>query len=264
MKAIKQLFINCKQSGGMSKISLMTINISCYVAILWYTGHGEKDTGNWCFKDGIISFNDIFELYVNHFKGKSLSIVSDCSYSGNWINECGKKLDEINVPSCGHHTREQGLLFQIYTSCQPNKEATALCYINEAIEYSEADKAVILWFGKTLTSGQKTIFTDFRTIRCSKPANESCEADTDCTWNDCLNNKYHLIYVVRGEDEGYATWHYVLVDEEKLIDFKTQVATGSIDLSKYGKILKSGLGEDPPKDINQKMNLRFGKLLRPI
>uniref|UniRef100_A0A1X7VFE7 Uncharacterized protein n=1 Tax=Amphimedon queenslandica TaxID=400682 RepID=A0A1X7VFE7_AMPQE len=74
MEAIKRLFINCKQDG----------------VTLRYTGHGEKDTGNWCFKDGVISFNDIFELYINHFKGKPLSITSDCSYSGNWINECGK------------------------------------------------------------------------------------------------------------------------------------------------------------------------------
>ncbi|XP_019849060.1 PREDICTED: uncharacterized protein LOC109580415 [Amphimedon queenslandica] len=248
MKTIKQLFINYKQPG----------------AILYYTGHGEKDTGNWCFKDGVISFNDIFELYVNHFKGKPLTIVSDCSYSGNWINECGKRLDELNVLSCGHHTREQGLLFKIYASCRPNQEATALCYINEAVEYSEADVDVILWINKTLTSGQKTMSIDFRTIHCGKPANEPCEADTDCTWNDYLSNKYHLIYLVRGKEKGYAAWHYVLVDEEKLVDFKTQVATKSIELSKYGKILESGFGKDPPKGIDRKLELRFGKLLEPL
>ena len=264
IEAIKKFFINCTQPGGQYKQDSLYLIMCCYIANLDYTGHGEKDTGNWCFKDGVISFNDIFELYLNFFKGKPLSIVSDCSYSGNWINECGKRLDEMNVSSCGHHTREQGLLFSIHTSCQPNEEATALCYINEANEFSEADKAVLVWPSKTLTSGQKTMCTDFRTIRCSKPANESCETDTDCTWNDCLSNKYHLVYVVRGKDEGYAAWHYVLVDEEKLIDFKAQIATGSIDLTKYGKILKSGWGKDPPEDIDQKMNLQFGKLLQPI
>ena len=202
----------------------------------------------------MISFNDIFELYVNHFKGKPLTIVSDCSYSGNWINECGKRLDEMNVPSCGHHTREQGLLFLINTSCQPNEEATALCYV-DTVEYGEVDKAVIFWNSKTLTSGQKTMFTDFKRIRCSKPANESCEADADCTWNDYLGDKSHLIHLV---------WNYVLVDEEKLVDFKAKVATEAIDLSKYGKILKSGWGKDPPKDIDRKMDLRFGKLLHQI
>ena len=227
------------------------------IATLYYTGHGEKDTGNWCFKDGAISFNDIFELYINHFKGKPLSIVSDCSYSGNWINECSKRLDEMNVPSCGHHTREQGLLFTIFTSCQPNEEATALCYVNEAIEYSEADKAIVHFCanGKTLTSGQKTMHTDFKYIYCSKPANESCEADADCTWNNHL--KSHLIRIVRGTDRGQAAWHYVLLDEEKVAEFNAKLG-GSMDVAHYGRILKSGWGKDPPKDIEQKIKFRFG------
>ena len=224
------------------------------IAILYYTGHGEKDTGNWCFKDGVISFNDIFELYINHFKGKSLTITSDCSYSGNWINECSKKLDEMNVPSCGHHTREQGLLFLIFTSCQPNEEATALCYI-DTVEYSEADKSVIFWTSKTLTSGQKTMHTDFRYIHCSKPVNESCEADADCTWNNHL--KRHLLQIVRGKNRGWAAWHYVLLDEEKVADFNAKLG-GSMDVGDYGRILESGWGKDPPKDIKQKMELQFG------
>ena len=192
---------------------------------------------------------------MNHFKGKPLTIISDCSYSGNWINDCAKRLDEMNVPSCGHHTREHGLLLQIYTSCQPNEEATALCYINEAVEYSEADKAVLFWTSKTLTSGQKTMRTDFRTIRCSKPADESCEADSDCTWNDHVNIKYHLVYLVRGEDRGRPAWYYVVLDEEKLDDFKAKVVTGTINVANYGRVLKSGWGKDPPEDIVRKINL---------
>ena len=201
---------------------------------------------------------------MTHFKGKPLSITSDCSYSGNWINDCAKRLDEMNIPSCGHHTREHGLLFNILTSCQPNEEATALCYINEAVEYSEADNALILFIKKTLTSGQNTMQTDFKLIRCGKPANESCEADSDCTWNDHLNIKYHLVYIAHSKDRRHPVWHYVFVDEEKLDDFKAKVATGTINLTDYGRILKSGWGKDSPKDIDRKMDLRCGKLLDPI
>ena len=170
----------------------------------------------------------------------------------------------MNVPSCGHHTREQGLLFKIFTSCQPNEEATALCYINEAVEYSEADKAVIFWNSRTLMSGQKTMHTDFKDIRCGKPADESCEADSDCTWNDHLNTKSCLVYTVRGKDKGRPAWHYVVVDEEKLDDFKAKIASGTIDVADYGRVLKSGWGKDPPEDIDRKMNLRCGRLLDPI
>ncbi|XP_019859154.1 PREDICTED: uncharacterized protein LOC109587358 [Amphimedon queenslandica] len=239
MEAIKQFFINCKQEG----------------AILYYTGHGEKDTGNWCFKDGVISFNNIFELYINHFTGKPLTIVSDCSYSGNWINECRNRLDEMIVPSCGHHTRKHGLLFQIDTSCGPNEEATALCYANEANVYSEPDKAVIFYISKTLSSGQTTMHTDFKRIYCSKRANESCKADADCTWNN--HCKSHLLRIVRGKDKGWAAWHYLLLDEEKVADFNAKLG-GNIDVANYGRILESGWSKDPPKDIEQKMELRLG------
>ena len=198
---------------------------------------------------------------MTHFKGKSLSILSDCSYSGNWINDCAKRLDEMNVPSCGHHTREHGLLFQIFTSCQPNEEATALCFINEAIEYSEEDKAVIIQKDKTLTSGQKVMRTDFRFIRCGKPANESCEADSDCTWNDHLHIKPHLVHLDHLENSGSPAWRYVLVDEEKLDDFKAKLATGTIDVADYGRVLESGWGKDPPEDIQRKIDLRCGNIL---
>ena len=193
---------------------------------------------------------------MTHFKGKPLTIISDCSYSGNWINDCAKRLDDLNAPSCGHHTREHGLLFQIYTSCQPNEEVTALCYINEAVEYSEADKGVLYWYGKTLTSGQKTMWTDFKYIHCSKPASESCEANLDCTWSNRL--KSHLIYCVRGTDRGRAAWYYVLVDENKIVDFKSALESDTIDLESYGTILESDYGEHPPERIEQKIKCKFG------
>ena len=193
---------------------------------------------------------------MNHFKGKPLTITSDCSYSGNWINDCAKRLDDLNVPSCGHHTREQGLLFQIVTSCQPNEEATALCFINEAVEYSEADKAVIITFNGTLTSGQKSMLQNFKNIHCSKPASESCEATLDCTWSNCL--KSHLIYRVRGTDRGRAAWYYVLVDEDKIVDYKNSLKSDTINLENYGTILESGYGEHPPERIEQKIKCRFG------
>ena len=170
----------------------------------------------------------------------------------------------MNVLSCGHHTREQGLLFKISTSCQSNEEATALCYVNEANVYSEADKGVVLSCGKTLTSGQETMSTDFRDIRCSKPANESCEADTECTWNDCLTDKRDLIYIVRGKDRQQDVWYYVLVDEEKLVGFKAKIASRNIDVTDYGRVLKAGWGKHPPKDIERKIDLQFGDLLKPI
>jgi hypothetical protein len=64
-----------------------------------------------------------------------------------------------------------------------------------------------------------------------------------------LEQRASLVYLVRGKDGGQAAWHYVLVDKPKLDAFKRGLATGSLDVSRYGKILYSGWGQDPPANI---------------
>ena len=234
-----------------------------YLVIIWYTGHGEKNTGNWCFKDGVITFQDIFGLYMDCFRGKRLTIRSDCSYSGNWIKDCVKTLDDLGIPSCGHHTREQGILFNVHCSCGADEEATALCYITEANEFDEINKYVVFHGNTKLSSGQTTKCGDFRRIRCSKTATDTCEVDSTCTWEDRIFYKGHLAFLVRGKDRGSTAWHYVLVDEDKVEDFKAKLKSGNIDVADYGKVLYSGWGEDPPKDTVRKVDLRFLPYIDP-
>ena len=57
--------------------------------MLYYTGHGETRTGDWCFSDGTISMEAIFDklpcgdVYP--------TIISDACYSGRWADFCFKK-----------------------------------------------------------------------------------------------------------------------------------------------------------------------------
>ena len=76
-----------------------------------------------------------------------------------------------------------------------------------------------------------------------------------------FNDPY--VYLVRGEDKGRPAWHYVLVDKEKEEEFKAQVKTGTIDVAKFGKILHSGWGEDPPKEKTQEIDDQFAMYLEP-
>ena len=60
--------------------------------MLYYTGHGEIGTGNWCFVDGTISIQEIFDMVpVDCFYPM---IFSDACYSGHWANFCLK----IGIP----------------------------------------------------------------------------------------------------------------------------------------------------------------------
>ena len=57
--------------------------------VLYYTGHGEVGTGNWCFHDGTISIQEIEELVPP--KSSYPLIISDACYSGHWANYCARK-----------------------------------------------------------------------------------------------------------------------------------------------------------------------------
>ena len=57
--------------------------------MLYYTGHGEIGTGNWCFADGTISIQEIFDAVP---EGTYYPMIfSDACYSGHWANFCFKK-----------------------------------------------------------------------------------------------------------------------------------------------------------------------------
>ena len=52
--------------------------------VLYYTGHGETGSGDWCFTDGTVSVNDIIGIVG---QGRML-IISDACYSGSWADTC--------------------------------------------------------------------------------------------------------------------------------------------------------------------------------
>ena len=259
LEKIRNFLTDCKQDKGKRNILLMKYNfIINYLVIIWYTGHGEKNTGNWCFKDGVITFQDIFGLYMDCFKGKLLNIHFDCSYSGNWIKNCAKTLDGLGIPSCGHHTREQEILLRVFCSCGANEKATALCYITEGNEFDETNKYVLTYPYKKLSSGQTTKLGEFTDIRCSKTATKICEIDSTCTWEDRILSD--RICILRGKNRGRNVWYFFLVDEDKLDAYNALFSDGNrpnIEFDKYGKVLYSGWGENPPEAVQRNFEMRF-------
>ena len=72
---IKKLFDACKREKAQP--------------MLYYTGHGEVGTGNWCFSDGTISIQEIFDEVPEGVYYPM--IFSDACYSGHWANFCFEK-----------------------------------------------------------------------------------------------------------------------------------------------------------------------------
>ena len=93
-----------------------------YAVLIWYTGHGEKNSGNWVFEDGNLAFESIYDLYIRYFKGRYLYIVTDCCYSGVWVEDCARLLDRDGV-MCGHEAERQKIYIKVFAACLPNETA---------------------------------------------------------------------------------------------------------------------------------------------
>lgn len=72
------------------------------------------------------------------------------------------------------------------------------------------------------------------------------------------------IRLVRGNDRGRKAWHYVLVDEERMEQFLQDANCSSMDVAKYGRVLRSGWGEDPPQHIRDSIDAELGGQSIPI
>ena len=72
--------------------------------------------------------------------------------------------------------------------------------------------------------------------------------------------KSDRIFLIRGKDGGRPAWHYVLVESrQKHKDLKNQRKGSNIDVADYGKIVKSGWGVDPSKEIMEEIEEKYGE-----
>ena len=143
-------------------------------------------TGDWRFEDGFITFRDIAQLYLRasqNFKGRVLTIVSDCSYSGCWVRDCMEFLDEQGVQPCGHKAREKGMVIKVAASCRFNEIPTEYCYSVSGIRNEESTGVMRCKMSKSLLKTQKTDCIDASHLYCnSQTIDELCTLPPGLTW----------------------------------------------------------------------------------
>ena len=220
-----------------------------------YLGHSEKDTGNWCFKDGTISFQEIFKLYRKQCPNKIFTIISDCCYSGHWVRECAKTLDSLRIPPCGHRARGNGALVKVFASCQPDEEAGEPCYSIEAVKVQ--DDGSILHHPQQRTH-QTPLWFDSTRLVCCKSPNSPCPETTfqHLKWEDAFDHSMNIQRIERKEG-GRDMWYYIMLHragkdyEEAFIAEFTKDRT--LRLRDWGYVLESGEGTDIPQEIKDKV-----------
>ena len=151
----------------MKSIVVITL-IMFFTVLIWYTGHGQIDTGNWVLKDGFLTFEDIYNLYMRYLKGRHLYIITDCCFSGAWVVECARLLDRDGI-TCSHAAKRKQVYIKVFAASLPDEYANDKFYIEcKGVKLHSRDKPKCIKFAehrklqyKGSDSSQTTLAVDF-------------------------------------------------------------------------------------------------------
>ena len=226
---------------------------------LHYIGPGKRNTGDWCFEDGFITFKDLTDLYLQLLRGRVLTIVTDCSHSGCWVKQCMTFLDEQGVGPCGHSAREKGILINVYTSCLSHQVPRQLAFTTHGC-YNDKNTGLLMFrtvprphviLQSKIADAQHTRAINCTELGCGQDSiQDECLCLPQANWQTW--NTSNRIFQVKGDDrQDRMVWYILLLvdDDETILSFleKTQgegIGTYA-NYSDYGQILKSGFGKEP-------------------
>ena len=222
--------------------------------VLHYIGHGRRNTGDWCFQDGYITFTDLAQLYLQLLRGRVLTIVTDCSHSGSWVKQCMAFLDQQGVGPCGHSARDKRILIKVFSSCLSHQVPRQLAY---SVYGSSNDKNTgDMTFTRTqdfvspssqLTDLQHCSSKDFTVVRCGQDSiNEECLCLPQADWQQWSARKRTFTFL--GRDGGRKAWHILLLKDREATVLQYLERSGYKNCDDYGEVLMSGWGEGPTKE----------------
>ena len=208
---------------------------------------------------------------MEYFRGKRLSLICDCSHSGNWVYQCAKVLDECNIPPCGHHTTKQRILINVYASCRANQKATMLAYTRKGLRLKKNNTIAWTSGAVKLSPGQTTACGDFRAIYCQNNS-EECQINSSFKWSDRFIDT-NRIYLILGQKDpsGCPFWQYILIKEDKVDLLKSLTNTHHLsmignwlDFVNESDIILHGKGDSPSPSIIAEKNLQYGDTISKL
>ena len=241
----------------MTLYKIIISHDATYPVCINYIGPGKRHTGDWCFADGFITFEDINEAYTECFRSKALGIFSDCSYSGRWVRELAYFLDDVGVQPCGHSARKENILLGVCASCKSHQIPHTLLYSARGRGNDEdTGQLYYEYSGYEVVQGQNTSWIKNTRITCKTGASfaDPCLIASDFTWDKGRENE--RIRLVTGKQRGRRGWWYVFLHDDEQTEqlYKEKSKSGTLkpsDLADYGCVFKSGWGQDPPEELQQ-------------
>ena len=164
-------------------------------------------------------------------------------------------LDEQGVQPCGHKAREKGIIVRIFTSCQRTEIPTEYRFSVSGLCNDKNTAEMSYTLSSELLETQTTCGIDpSATILCKhKSIDEPCTLDPGYTWKRILVKR--RIICIPGTDHGRPMWQYILLedDDNTIRKFKENIHSVSFYPADYGKILFSGWGTNPPKEVEERI-----------
>ena len=171
----------------------------------------------------------------------------------------------MGIGACGHQAMEQGIFLRVIASCEPNQKAIVENFVvKEGIRFDDHYKTLFFYLSKKLTNFQTTYTCDFTKVKCLQWEGPTApcrlpDIPSRCSWkwvdivavdyNDRPVSRLHVMY---DKNNGTDVWHYILFYKE--LDMLDTRASGTesneSDSSQYGYIIKSGWGNNPPRNVN--------------
>ena len=216
---------------------------NCFLpVVLHYIGPGKRNTGDWCFEDGFITFTDLTDLYLQLLHGRVLTIVTDCSHSGCWVKQCMTFLDEQGVGPCGHSARDKGILIKVFASCLSHQVPRQLAFSVHGCLNSKNTEVLLFYLPKQIAPTQHVYNMDATRVKCGQDSIQGkCLQLPQENWQT-----WNRIRTVRGTDRGKKAWHIILTnDDETAVYLRNKIQSGDVDVADFGQVLKSGWGEGP-------------------
>jgi len=66
--------------------------------VVYFSGHGNRQTGNWILTDGEITLQDIYDLFISYAPLAScISIIADCCHSGSWVDQLTSRPLDLDI-----------------------------------------------------------------------------------------------------------------------------------------------------------------------
>ena len=224
--------------------------LNSYAVMIHYIGPGKKDTGDWCFADGFITFKDITDAYMECFQSKCLEITSDCSYSGRWVSEYRVFMDSIGVKPCAHSGREKNVLLAVWASCKSHEISHTLLYSVRGMGNDKNTGALYEANPYEVGPCQNGSSAYNTEIKCKKGIHDQCALKPNYTWQE--QGAGQRTFLIRKSNES---WYYLQVvdDDETLCKFIELSKSGQFNPDNYGQKIRAGLGRGPLKEVQEEM-----------